>query len=618
MVAARKARTALAQDAARPFLDIAQSARGLEWRTRLAETDLSKAELISQRHGVPDILGRVIAARGIEVDDTAVFLDPSIKALMPDPSTLKDMDRAAARIGDAIERREKVAVFGDYDVDGACSSALMHRFLSAHDVECRIYIPDRMFEGYGPNPAAIEMLAKDGAKLIVTVDCGTTSFEPLAVAKKVGADVVVIDHHQADERLPDVAAVVNPNRQDDISGLGHLCAAGVVFLTLVAIQRDLRKRGYYTAERSPPDLMSLLDLVALATVCDVVPLLTLNRAYVVKGLQVMKARGNIGLRALGDAAGLDQAPTPYHLGYILGPRINAGGRIGDAGLGSRLLSLDDTMEAQKIAMTLDKLNRERKALETQMLEEAVAEADRLVDEVPDLPVVVVGSDRWHKGVVGLVASRLTDRFRRPSCVIAWASDSGQPMGEGTGSLRSIAGVDIGGAVRAAVADGLLKKGGGHAMAAGLTVTKDKFAALKAYLEAALKSSATEARARPTLEIDGALTPSAATSEFMTLIEKAGPYGQGNAQPRFVFPAHRVKFAKVVGESHVRCVLEAGDGSRIDGVAFRAKGQPLGDMLLGAVNGQTLHVAGNLKRDTWGGRDKLELMIEDVADPRKQS
>ena len=303
MVAARKAlkgqgASGLAPDEARAFLDITQSVRGLEWRARLADKDRALAELIAQRHGVPELLGRMIAARGIGVDEAAVFLDPSIKALMPDPSTLKDMDAAAARIADAIVKREKIAIFGDYDVDGACSSALMHRFLAAHGLGARIYIPDRLFEGYGPNPAAIELLAKDGATLIVTVDCGTTSFEPLAVARKVGADVVVIDHHQADERLPDVAAVVNPNRQDDISGLGHLCAAGVVFLTLVATLRELRKRGFYSTDRAAPDLMSLLDLVALATVCDVVPLLTLNRAYVVKGLQVMKARANIGLRAL--------------------------------------------------------------------------------------------------------------------------------------------------------------------------------------------------------------------------------------------------------------------------------------------------------------------------------
>ena len=462
------------------------------------------------------------------------------------------------------------------------------------------------------------MLAKEGAKLIVTVDCGTTSFEPLAVAKPFGVDVVIVDHHQADATLPDVAAVVNPNRQDDLSGLGHLCAAGVVFLVLVATARELRRRSYYQGERKAPDLLQFLDLVALATVCDVVPLKTLNRAFVVKGLQVMKARENVGLRALFDAASLDAAPSTYHLGYILGPRINAGGRIGDAGLGSRLLSLDDPMEAAKIAETLDRLNRERKALETVMLEEAMAEADRLVDEDPELPLILVGSDRWHKGVVGLVSSRLTERFHRPSCVIAWVGEGGGTVGEGTGSLRSVGGVDIGGAVRAAVAAGYLKKGGGHAMAAGLTVARDKVEALRGFLLDALKSSASRARASASLEIDGASTPSGVNAEFMTLIERAGPYGQGNPQPRFVFPAHRVKFAKVVGEAHVRCALEASDGSKIDGIAFRAAGQPLGDLLLAANGGLPIHVAGTLKRDTWGGREKIDMTIDDAADPRQQN
>jgi single-stranded-DNA-specific exonuclease len=616
MVAVRKTRNAGAGES-EAFLGVEKSARGLIWRERLTAADINRATMISQRQGVPELLGRVIAARGIGVDEVAVFLDPTLKALMPDPSTLQGMDATAARLADAIMRREAVAIFGDYDVDGACSSALMARFFSAHDLNSRIYIPDRLFEGYGPNPQAIEMLAKEGAKLIVTVDCGTTSFEPLAVAKKVGVDVLVIDHHQADVTLPDVVAVVNPNRQDDLSGLGHLCAAGVVFLVLVATARELKRRKYYDGKQAP-DLLQMLDLVALATVCDVVPLKTLNRAYVVKGLQVMKARANVGLRALFDAASLDAAPSTYHLGYILGPRINAGGRIGDAGLGSRLLSLDDPMEAAKIAETLDRLNRERKAMETQMLEEAMAEADRRVDENPDLPLILVGSETWHKGVVGLVASRLTDRFQRPSCVIAWASDSGAKMAEGTGSLRSVGGCDVGGAVRAAVAKGLLKKGGGHAMAAGLTVARDGVEALHAFLNDALKSSAKVARTGAALDIDGAVTPSAVTPEFMSLIERAGPYGQGNAQPRFVFPAHRVKFAKVVGEAHVRCSLEAGDGKRIDGIAFRAAGQPLGDLLLAANGGMAIHVAGTLKRDTWGGREKIDLMIDDAADPRQQS
>ena len=560
-------------------------------------------------------MGRVLAARGSTLESVAVDLDPTLKALMPDPSALRDMDKAAARIADAIERREPVAIFGDYDVDGAASSALLARFLSAHETSSRIYIPDRIFEGYGPNAAAIEQLVKEGAKLIVTVDCGTTSFEPLAVAKRLKTDCLVIDHHQADEKLPDVHAVVNPNRQDDVSGQGTLCAAGVVFLVLVAVTRELRKRKYYSDARREPDLLSLLDIVALATVADVVPLTGLNRAYVKKGLTVMHARENTGLRALADAAALSQAPTPYHLGFILGPRINAGGRIGDAGLGAKLLSTEDPIEAQRIAELLDRLNKERKAIETLMLEEAMGLGEAQIMSEPESSIVLVGSETWHKGIVGLVASRLTERFARPSCVIAWEKSGDGTSGEGTGSLRSVAGVDLGAAVRAAVAAGLVVKGGGHAMAAGLTVKRDKLAALQAFFAKSLKADAAAFRAAASLEIDAALVASGANAELMNLIDRAGPYGQGNAQPRFVFPAHRIKFAKIVGDAHIRVVLEAGDGGRLEAIAFRAVGQPLGDMLMGA-GGMPLHVAGQLRRDTWGGREKIELAIDDAADPRR--
>jgi single-stranded-DNA-specific exonuclease len=603
-------------DGGTTFLGVVESARGFRWRERLAPGQRNAALAISQRHGLPELLGRVLAARGIGIDDVPVVLDPTIKALMPDPSVMQGMDTAARRLADAVERREKVAVFGDYDVDGACSSALMSRWLSHHGVPSRIYIPDRIFEGYGPNPAAIETLVKEGAKLIVTVDCGTTSFEPLAHARKLKADVLVIDHHQADEQLPDAVAVVNPNRQDDISGLGHLCAAGVTFMTLVAATRELRRRSAYGKGLAEPALLEMLDLVALATVCDVVPLQGLNRAYVTRGLTVMRARNNLGLRALFDAAGLNQPPTPYTLGFVLGPRINAGGRIGDAALGARLLTLGDEMEAAKIAVQLDKLNRERKAIETEMLAAAVAQAGSMVDDDPDLPLLMLGSDAWHKGVVGLVASRLTERFQRPSCVISWESAASEG-GQGTGSLRSISGVDIGKAVRGAVAAGLLVKGGGHAMAAGLTVARDRLEAARSFLIESVRVEAKSARAATGLDIDGALTPKAVNDKLIELIERAGPYGQGNPQPRFVFPAHRVKFAKVMGEAHVRVTLEAGDASKIDGIAFRAVGQPLGETLLG-TGGMPIHVAGTLRRDSWGGRERIELMIDDAADPRRQT
>ena len=602
----------IASDAAAGvYLGVTHSARGYVWRDRLDAASAKAAVAISQRHGLPEILGRVLASRGIGLDEVATALDPTIKALMPDPSTLRDMDKGAARLAEAIVARQAIAVFGDYDVDGACSSALMHRFLAAHGLDARIYIPDRMTEGYGPNREAIAALVKEGAQLIVTVDCGTTGVEPLAAARPLGADVIVVDHHQADELLPDVAAVINPNRQDDLSGLGNLCAAGVTFMLLVATARELRRRGFYGTQQPAPDLLAMLDLVGLATVCDVVPLKGLNRAFVAQGLKVMRQRRNAGLKALADAAALAVAPTPYHLGFVLGPRINAGGRIGDAALGTRLLACDDDMEAAKVAVVLDRLNRERKQIESRMLEEAVACAEHMLDADPDLPLLLIAGEDWHKGVVGLVASRLTDRFKRPSCVIAW-DDNGQ----GTGSLRSIDGVDIGAAVRAAVAAGHLAKGGGHTMAAGLTVARNGLEMLRGFMAERLAQATGAARAALSLTIDGALTPATVTDEFFDLIERAGPYGQGHPQPRFAFPAHRVKFAKVVGETHVRCVLEAGDGSRLDAVAFRAAGQPVGDLLMASA-GLPLHVAGHLRRDTWNGRDKRELAIEDVADPRRQ-
>ncbi len=593
-----------------PFLGVGRSARDFVWRERLTTAQAQTASAIAQRHGLPELLGRVLAARGTTLETVEDALDPTLKNLMPDPDTMRDMDRGAKRLADAIEKGEAIAVFGDYDVDGATSSALMSRFIGSHGLEARIYIPDRIFEGYGPNAAAIESLVVEGAQLIVTVDCGTTSHDALKVAVERDVDVIIVDHHLAGEDLPGVHAVINPNRQDDVSGLGHLCAAGVTYMLLVATQRELRARGAYEGGKTAPDLLELLDLVALGTVCDVVPLQGLNRAFVSKGLKVMHHRKNTGLRTLSDVAGLNAAPTAYHLGFIIGPRINAGGRIGDAGLGARLLAGDDEIEARRISELLERLNGERKALETEMLEDANVRAELMIEEDPDLPILIVGGEKFHKGVVGLVASRLTDRFRRPSCVIAWEDND-----QGTGSLRSINGVDIGSAVQKAVAEGLLIKGGGHAMAAGLTVARDRLDDLTRFMSAELDDSATRMRSEAELKLDGALTPGSVTPELIDLLERAGPYGNSNPQPRFAFPAHRVRFAKVVGEAHIRCVLEASDGKRLDAIAFRAVGTPMGDLLLGS-SGMPLHVAGNVRRDNWGGRSRIEVQIADVADPRR--
>jgi len=593
-----------------PFLGVGASAGGHVWKDRLEPSHIHLAMNITQQHHVPEVLGRMLASRLDPQEDVAVYLDPSLKNLMPDPSSLQDMDKAAARIAGAITKKEAIVIYGDYDVDGGTSSALWKRFLASHDIDCRIYIPDRMSEGYGPNPAAMEQLVADGAQLIITVDCGSTSHEALGVVAKSDCDTIIIDHHQLGEDFPPCHALVNPNRPDDLSGQGDLAAAGVVFLTLVAVVKALRGLDFYNERRQAPDLLKLLDLVALATICDVVPLTGLNRAYVHKGLQVMRLRQNAGLRALGEVAGLQEAPTSYSLGFILGPRINAGGRIGNASLGAQLLSSNDQLEAEKIAQQLDRYNSERKAMEGVMLEEAVAHADQLIEQDPDTAMIIAGSPDWHKGLVGLLASRLCERFKRPALAIAWEGG-----GEGTGSARSVQGVDIGAAIRAAVEQGLLVKGGGHAMAGGLTVFENRYEELGSFLRENIKDAQKQASSGSGLLIDGALTPLAATEELLAQLEKAGPYGSGNPPPRFVFPAHHVNFAKVVGNGHVRCSLQAGDGSRIDAVAFRSADTPIGELLLNN-NGLPLHIAGSLKLNSWGGRVKVEMIIDDVADPRK--
>ncbi len=408
-----------ANDTEPTLLGVERSARGRRWVERLAPGRTMAATAIAQAHGLPELLGRVLAARGAELQTVERYLDPSLRTLLPDPTRLQDMTRAAERFADAIRQGEPVAVFGDYDVDGAASTALIERFLRAHGQPCATYIPDRLTEGYGPSAEALTGLVEEGARLILTVDCGTTSEPAIAAANAAGAEVIVIDHHQADEALPPAFAVINPNRQDDLSGQGHLAAAGVVFLFLVATIGVLRRMGGAYRDKPEPDLLGLLDLVALATVCDVVPLKDLNRAFVAKGLKVLRLRHNAGLRALADTARLDEAPSTYSLGFILGPRINAGGRVGASGLGARLLATDDEVEARSIAAKLEALNAERKMIEDRMLEEAFAHAEASLEASPDQPFLFLGAEGWHRGLIGLVAGRVTDRFHLPSFVMAF-------------------------------------------------------------------------------------------------------------------------------------------------------------------------------------------------------
>jgi single-stranded-DNA-specific exonuclease len=516
------------------------------------------------------------------------------------------MDEAAGRIADAVRAGEKVAIFGDYDVDGATSAALLARFLSAVGAAPRIYIPDRMREGYGPNAPALLALRDEGVAVVVTVDCGVTAHEPLAAARAAGLDVIVVDHHEAEPDLPPAAAVVNPNRLDETSPLKQLAAVGVAFLLAVAVNRRLRALGHFASGAPPePDLMAWLDLVALGTVCDVVPLTGLNRAFVAQGLQVMAQRSNVGLAALADVARLDGRPTAYHAGFLLGPRINAGGRVGRSDLGARLLVTEDVEEARALAGELDAYNEERRRIESEVLAAALAEAER--DAAADAPVFVTGQG-WHPGVIGVVASRLKERFGRPAFVIALDGETGK------GSARSVAGVDVGAAVIAARQKGLLVNGGGHAMAAGLTVARAKLATLRAFLIERVGSDMARSAPSASLGLDGALAVEAASRDLVALLEKVGPFGVGNAEPRFAFADARVVMAEVVGTEHVRCVLAGPANGRLKGIAFRAAGTDLGRALL-AARGSALHVAGRLEADDWQGRERVQLIIEDAAPPR---
>ncbi len=589
----------------RAFLEVEHSLSGQRWIERMGRVEAGQAQTMVDEFHIEAPLARVLAARGVTAADSRSYLAPTLRDLMPDPSTLTDMDVAAKRLHQSIIAGDKIAVFGDYDVDGATSSALLANFLRACGIEAEIYIPDRIFEGYGPNEAAIGELVENGAKLIVTVDCGSTSLDALGHARKLGVDVIVLDHHQVGDELPDVVALVNPNRNDDLSGQGHLCAVGVVFLTLVALNRELRQSGWYS-DHPAPDLMNWLDIVALGTVCDVVPLQGLNRAFVVRGLEIMRQRKSVGLAALAQAARQDGPTAAWHLGFLLGPRINAGGRIGDASLGARLLTCSDREEAQEIADKLDQLNAERQALEKVMLAQAIDEADAEIGLGEGPSVLVTQRDTWHVGVVGLLASRLKDKFNRPAFAISF-----DHRDVGTGSGRSIAGVDLGKAVRLAVEQGILVKGGGHAMAAGITLERGKLAQFRSFLESHLGGDVKDAAAARALKVDAALSARGASVEFVDLLEKAGPFGAGNSQPVFAFPNHVVRFADRVGENHVRFSIGSPDGAELRGIVFRAADTPLGEALL-TGRGERMHFAGTLSADFFRGTRRVQLRLIDVA------
>lgn len=564
---------------------------------------------LSQRLGLPEVMGRILAGRGVGVDEAEIYLNPSLQACLPDPSQFADLDRAAQRLAEAIMGGENVAVFGDYDVDGATSSALLKRFFRASGADLRIYIPDRQREGYGPNVTAFNLLAAEGAKIIITVDCGTTAFATLQSANEIGLEVIVVDHHLAELALPEAFSVINPNRIDRPTVHGQLAAVGVTFLLVVAINRALRAAGWYRASpdgatggRPEPDLKQWLDLVALGTICDVVPLTGVNRALVRAGLQILAQRSNPGLCALADVAGLKEPPGVYHAGFALGPRINAGGRVGKSDLGARLLCTDDPAEAKTIAEQLDRYNIERKAIEVEVLAAALGQIPEILPAV----VIAVG-EGWHPGVIGIVASRLKEVSHRPSLVVALAN------GVGKGSGRSISGIDLGAAITAARQAGLLVDGGGHAMAAGFTVDQANLGALRNFLELRIGNKLTGIDEIPSLGFDGAIRISAVTNEFFEVLGRAGPYGSGNPEPRLAIPGARIAHAQLVGEKHVRCILSGGGPERLKAIAFGSFDGALGPALMRASRtAEPLHLAGHLRADHFRGEQRLQFMIEDAS------
>lgn len=549
---------------------------------------------MEQATGLPSAVCRTLARRGVAPEEATGFLTPTLRDLLPDPLKLKDMGPAAERFLKAVKNREKIAVFADYDVDGGSSAALLLTWLRQMGREATLYIPDRIDEGYGPNEPAMEALARDHS-LIICVDCGTLSHGPVAAAK--GADVVILDHHLGGETLPPALAVVNPNRQDETGELGHLCAAGVVFLMLVEANRQLRAESV-----NGPNLMAMLDLVALATVADVAPLIGVNRAFVRQGLSVMGQRQRPGLVALGDVAGMDSAPSTYHLGFLLGPRVNAGGRIGKADLGARLLSTDNMLEAQTLAAKLDELNRERRDIEASVRELALEQATQ---RGLDGPLVWAAGEGWHPGVVGIVAARLKEATNRPTVVIGFDGD------EGKGSGRSVSGIDLGASIHRVANEGLLVKGGGHKMAAGLTVMRGQLdAAMERLGELLAKQGAADLGPQD-LTLDGILMPGAATVELIQEIEKAGPFGASASAPRFAFPDVQISFAKRVGANHLKIGFGDGLGARLDAIAFGAMDGPMGPMLE-QHNGARFHLAGRLEINVWQGRQSVQLRLEDAA------
>ena len=591
-------------------LYVEKSVKGQRWVSHPVDERL--ALTISQKLSVPMIVAELLVRRGISYEQAASFLTPKLKDYMPDPYVLKDMEKAVKRLSQAIENKEKILIFGDYDVDGATSSATLINFLKAIGVTADLYIPDRMIDGYGPNERAFQKFIDDGVQLVITVDCGTMSFEPIALAAENKMDVIVIDHHKADTKLPNAHAVVNPNRVDEpISDLQFCAAVGVVYLFIIGINRYLREEGFYEKNKiAPPNMLSFLDLVALGTVCDVVPLKGLNRAYVTQGLKIMAQRQNPGLVTLSDIAGLNEKPAPYHCGFVIGPRINAGGRVGESYLGSRLLSHQGGVEAEKMSKALDAYNKERKEIEVQILEESIEAVE--TQGLHKKPIILVSGQGWHPGVIGIVASRLKDKYWRPTCVIGI-----DEKGIGKASGRSISGLDLGNHVLAANHEGLLINGGGHAMAVGFTIEASKLPDYERFLIDRIQAEFPEGLPKRESKIDGILSVGGVQLDLIEDLEKIGPYGMGNAEPQFVLNNVQIVKADVVGQDHLRCIIRGAGGDKngmasLTAMSFRSVQTTLGDFLRNAVGGPSIKLLGKIKINDFRGSRTPQMIIEDAA------
>jgi single-stranded-DNA-specific exonuclease len=562
----------------------------------------SDIKIYSEDYSLSEIVAKLLSIRKKNIEDIGLFLNPTIKNLMPNPLTLKDMENAIERTYQGIKKRELIGIFGDYDVDGATSTALLARYFLSINQKIQTYIPDRKREGYGPSVEGFNNLIKLGTKIIFTVDCGTLSFEPVKIAQSQNIDVIVLDHHQSDLKLPNACAIVNPNRYDDTSKLNYLCAAGVCFIFLAALNKKLRDRNWFEEEKiNEPNILNFLDLVSLGTVCDVVPLVDLNRAIVTQGLKVLKKRSNLGLKTLYDLCKIESQPTTYHLGYILGPRINAGGRVGKSSHGAELLASDDPQRTYQIANDLNKSNKERQSIELMLSEKVNSEVKNFQDD----PVLILTGNSWHEGIIGIVASRIKEKYNKPTILISINESLGK------GSARSIFGFDIGTQIIKATQSGIVEKGGGHKMAGGFTIKKENIPLFRDFLIKNFKKSKLSSSKIVNLYLDSIIAPSALNEEFYSEIERLAPFGSGNSEPKFVIENLQVITSDLVADKHIKTVLHAKDGSVIKSIAFNAKDSPL-ELYLNKKNKKKFNIAGIMNLNEWRGKKSVEFIIEDIS------